>query len=66
MISYLLFHSPYFTICSGVVSWHGILTALIEYLTVLLEYLDLLQSKWQHTASTWEGLGPARPSRLRH
>ena len=36
------------------------IAALIEYLTVLLECLDLLQTRWQGTASIWEGLGPAR------
>ena len=36
------------------------MTTSIEYLTVLLEYLDLLQTRWQGTASIWEGLGPAR------
>ena len=40
------------------------IAALIEYLTVLLECLDLLQTRWQGTASIWEGLGPARDAFL--
>ena len=44
-----------------------VIAALIEYLTVLLEYLDLLQTRWQSTASIWEGLGSARHAfLLRH
>ena len=41
-----------------------VIAALIEYLTVLLEYLDLLQTRWQGTASIWQGLGPARDAFL--
>ena len=44
-----------------------VIAALIEYLTVLLEYPDLLQTRWQGTASIWEGLDPARDTfLLRH